>query len=480
MSSPLFDQLEELVRQSGNGSQNTAQVLQDLGVPSATIAVLDDGEISSYCISSIGDDPDTLFQACSISKPAAVMAALRLVEEGHFAITDPIRPLLPAEIVDILIDRRTEAALNSVTVARLMSHTAGLSISGFPGYPYGTDVPDVATLLKGTGNTMKISFSSLPGAEFIYSGGGITLLQCIMEKATGLSLPEIMKKYILDPLEMTRSFYQLSPEETNVSRCFYHGYTETEYKWHCQPEQAAAGLWTTPRDLLRLVKAVQDSLAGTGVLQKSTAQTMLTRVTQNIALGWFIGSKGFCHTGGNMPGWKCFVSGFQDLPWNAKDGEIDEPVPKRSGIAIMTNSAVGLPVVFKLFAAICYLKNWPLVVRSSGGGDAIAPLAAPAGTVIREEWKDWIGEWGDNWRIATDQLGGPMAGVDGVMLLLKPAAISPSPCGKGQSTIDLLVDGTELMLRLGWKDDQRSVELWNGALASSSTLECTQQETSTR
>jgi hypothetical protein len=231
---------------------------------------------------------------------------------------------------------------------------------------------------------------------------------------------------------------------------------------------------------MKLVRAVQDSYTGIGILQNSTAQTMLTRVAQDMALGWFIGSSGFCHTGGNEPGWKCFVSGFQDLPWNTKDGELREPVPKRSGIAVMTNSAVGLPIVLKIFAAICYIKKWPLVVRSSGGGEAIAPFVARAGTVVREEWKDWIGEWGDTWRIATDQSDRPIAGVkDGVMLLLKPAAIPASPCGKGRSTIDLLVDGTELMLRLGWKDDQRSVELWNGALASSSTLERTQQETNT-
>jgi CubicO group peptidase (beta-lactamase class C family) len=174
MSPPLFDQLEELLRQSGNGLPCTAQFLQSLGVPSATIAILDNGHISSHCISSIGDDPSTLFQACSVSKPAAVMAALRLVEEGIFAINDRIRPLLPAEIVDILTDPRTEAALNNVTVAQLMSHTAGLSVSGFPGYPYGTDVPDVATLLNGKGNTTKINFCSLPGSDFIYSGGGIS------------------------------------------------------------------------------------------------------------------------------------------------------------------------------------------------------------------------------------------------------------------------------------------------------------------
>jgi len=42
---------------------------------------------------------------------------------------------------------------------------------------------------------------------------------------------------------------------------------------------------------------------------------------------------------------------------------------------------------------------------------------------------------------------------------LVPAALPPHKYEEGES-IDLLADGLELMLRLGWKDGARSVEVW--------------------
>ena len=475
MPSQIFDQLEELLAQSTDKPQRPAEVLRDAGVPTTSVAILDDGEISSHCISSIGDNTDTLFQACSISKPTAGMAVMRLVEEGLFSVQDKIRGLLPPEIDEILAeDPRTEAAFNAVTIAHLMSHTAGLSMSGYPGYPYGTEVPSVQTLLAGKegATNVRIGFCSLPGAEFIYSGGGTTILQCIMEHQTKMAFPDIMKKYILEPLGMSRSFYRLPDDETNVTRCFYQGYKETEYKWHYQPELAAAGLWTTPSDLLKLARAMQDSIHGEGLLRKDTAKTMLTRVAEDVALGWFITSMGFSHSGGNMPGWRCFMAGYSDLPWNAKEDEIRCEVPPRSGIAIMTNSAVGITVVFQVFMAIAYLKGWPMPVTETSGGQAVAPFRAPPTAQIDMDWKEWTGEWGDKWRIECGKDGSPEAGVDdAVMLKLRPAAIPNARYEQNKRSIDLLVDGTELMLRLGWKDDKRVVDLWNGAKMSCTTLE---------
>jgi CubicO group peptidase (beta-lactamase class C family) len=338
--SDFYKNLNDLILASTDDAELTtpAAVLKDLGTPTASIAVLDHGDITSHCITTRSEDTETLFQACSISKPTAGVAAMALVDEGLFTPDSLIKDLLPDSMTALLSrDPKTVAAFDTVTVAHLMSHTAGLSVPSFPGYAPDTTTPSITVILLGHGNTMRIRFCSVPGAELIYSGGSTTLLQCILENVTGLPLPQIMQKYVFDPLEMTRSFYALPEGETNVTRCFMHGSYETDFKWHNQPEQAAAGIWTTPTDLLKLVRGMHASLDGKGILRQETAELMLTRRTPNIGLGFFVGDNAFVHGGGNMPGWICYVLGYADLKQNRKT-DSNSRVVENCGIAVMTNS----------------------------------------------------------------------------------------------------------------------------------------------
>ncbi|ETN45555.1 uncharacterized protein HMPREF1541_09387 [Cyphellophora europaea CBS 101466] len=468
--SKFFNKLEQLVASSTDDPhlESAADVLQDAGCSTASIAVLDNGEIISHCISSCGDDTDTLFQACSISKPTAGVAAMRLVDLGFFSVEDCIRDLLPNEIVKLLArDPRTEAAFNAVTVAHLMSHTAGLSVPSFPGYSDANHVPTVNQLLQGreNSNTMRIQFCSVPGADFIYSGGGITILQCLMEHATKMSFPALMQKHVFEPLGMTRSCYTLKAGE-NATRCFWNGYKECEAQWHYQPESGAAGLWTTPTDLLKLGRGVQKSLTGDGILRKATAERMLTRVTKDIALTWFVNSIGFGHSGGNFPGFRCQLIAYADLPQNGSS-EPKPQIPQDCGMTVMTNSASANPAMWKLLHAISYLKSWPEIPLFFMAADYKAPFRSLE-TGYADSWKEWIGWWG-KWQIA-ECSGMPVAGVDGVLLNLRPAAIPARHYGGGQQSIDLLLDGTEQMLRLGFDGVKRIVELWNGSMGTCETL----------
>jgi hypothetical protein len=88
-------------------------------------------------------------------------------------------------------------------------------------------------------------------------GGGITVLQIILETVTGKDFPSLIKELVLEPLEMTHSVYSLPDGEINVAKAHFTGYTACDVQWHIQPEKAAAGLWTTPTDLLKAVRAMQ-------------------------------------------------------------------------------------------------------------------------------------------------------------------------------------------------------------------------------
>lgn len=470
MSDEFFQQIDRLILSSTNDVtlDTPSKILRDAGAPTSSIAVLDHGNITSHCISTCGDDTETLFQACSISKPTAGVAAMRLVDLGYFSTTDKIKRLLPNELVELFNDDRTKAAFEAVTVAQLMSHTSGLSVPSFPGYQNAEDIPTVKQFLQGTehSRTMPIRFHTLPGAEFMYSGGGIELLRAVMEHTTNTPFPEIMQKHVFDPLGMTRSRYITNiARETNVSRCYYNGYRECESRWHYQPELAGAGLWTTPTDLLKLVRGVQNSLRGDGILGQATAEMMLTRVTKNIALTWFTNALAFVHAGGNEPGWRCMLVGYAELPRNGKAQDI----PSECGFAVMTNSASALPALWKLLHAIPFLKGWPDVPIMIGTGDFKAPFRADV--EVDDRWKEWIGSWTDRWQIRQGEHGEAIAGVeDGVLLRLRTAALPAKKCDGGRTSIDLIVDGTELMLRLGFEDETRVVELCNGATGGSRIL----------
>lgn len=216
---------------------------------------------------------------------------------------------------------------------------------------------------------------------------------------------------------------------------------------------------------------------------------MLTRVKGEMALSWFVNPISFGHGGSNNPGWRCFLLGYADLPWNGKphkdDGATNTAVdvPPRCGISVMTNAATGNAVLWRIIHAITYLKGWPQGSSFYGNQPPAVPFRAPINTtdVSDSAWKEWIGWWSDTgrdanptkWRIAQDGNGRAVAGIDGLgeaRLCLRPAAVPAMRYGEGKESIDLLLDGTEIMLRLGWDKSERIVEVWNEAVGESTTL----------
>lgn len=505
VDSTFFGRLEELIRNSTDVEYDTvADVLAEVGAPTTSIAILENGRISSHCITTRGDNVDTLFQACSISKPAAGMAVMKLVELGHFGVDDKICDLLPPNITQLLTaNPKTKPLVETVTVKQLMSHTAGLSIGGFPGYPDPSRVPNTTQILTGRelANTQPVKLVSFPGLQFTYSGGGITVLQCLVEHVMKKPFAEIMDTYVFKPLGMTRSCYSLSPGEENVTQAHYNGFTPCENRWHVQPEQAAAGLWTTPTDLLKLVKAVQDSLnqdhpESETFLKRETAQRMLTRVQEEMGLTWCANATAFGHPGSNNPGWRTFVFGYAHLPWNSKPLDKDKNtknpppvgrIPQNCGIAVMTNAASGEQVTHRILQAISYLKGWP---EGHDGQhlfhyafNASVPFRAPASLLKRDtgSWKEWLGISSKVWHLSEDEQGQPVAGMkvdqgEVITLNLRPAATPPRRYGDGRESIDMVLDGLEIMFRFGWDGSERIIEVWNGSSDECTTMQMEKED----
>ncbi|KPJ87302.1 MAG: hypothetical protein AMS18_14790, partial [Gemmatimonas sp. SG8_17] len=315
--------------------RDTAMVLADrmahYNVPGVSIAVINEGEIewaAGYGVldasSEIPVNEATVFQAASISKPIAVAAALRRVQDGTLDLDTDVNTWLSSWQLpsNELTERR------AVTLRGIMSHTAGLTVHGFPGYAMGTSLPTVPQILDGAepANTSAVRVDKLPGEGFRYSGGGMTIMQLVLTDLTGQQFPTVMRESVLDPLGMTRSTYQQPlPTEWRANAATAHdgdGHP-IDGRFHVYPEMAAAGLWTTPTDLARF--AIEVQRAHTSGSSKILTHEMVERALMPQAggpygLGLSLESEGetlrFGH-GGSNEGFRCRMIAYADLGMGA-------------------------------------------------------------------------------------------------------------------------------------------------------------------
>ncbi|KAL7784922.1 beta-lactamase/transpeptidase-like protein [Trichoderma ceciliae] len=469
--STIFSQLEDLICSGHEGNTSASSILAKLGTPCASVAVMEDGVISSHCFSTGKDDTETIFQACSISKATFTIALMKLVDEGKMKLDGRIGDLLPPDVLNILTNGTSYAqssAIESITVAQLLSHTSGLSQGGFPGYSVlgNSRIPTAREVLGGAYpvNTKNVHLQGFPGQSVAYSGGGFVVLQIILETITGKDLPSAMQDILLRPLGMTRSFFHQIPSgEKNSAKAHYNGYTPCEDAQRVNPEQAAAGLWTTPSDLLKLIRVVQQSFQSsdnTGFLRQDTVKTMLMVVDTNIAHSWFIpGDTGtvFSHGGSNDPGFRTYVAGYANLLGAASKTRI----PKNCGISIMTNSAEGDIAIWKILQAIAYLKKWPEIPLPLGYA-RILPFGAPK-EEIATGWKRWLGNWTcgkKNWSVQAGETGQPTLQYDQLLPFpLVVAAMSDVKSDGETQDVNLMVDGLEVLVHFC---DDDTIDIVNG------------------
>ena len=197
-------------------------------VPGVSIAVVENGKIKwakgyGYANTETGTkvDLNTLFQAGSISKPLAALSVLKLFENDSLELNKDANYYL--KNWQIPENKFTET--KKVTLERLLTHTAGMTVHGFPGYQQTDTFPKIIDVLNGNGNTAKIMVDTIPGSIWRYSGGGYTVMEKVVEEVSGLSLDDYMSKNILLPIGMKNSTYQqpISKEYQNNISAAYDG-----------------------------------------------------------------------------------------------------------------------------------------------------------------------------------------------------------------------------------------------------------------
>ena len=345
----------------GLGEKTLSELMAHFSVPGVSVAVIRDFEVhwaKGYGVADVETgapvNTETLFQAASISKPVAAMAVLRAVQDGLFGLDDDIN--------DILQSWRLDGAgftdEQAVTPRSLTSHTSGLGDGfGFPGYDPSAPLPTVVQILDGheLSNVGRVFMERPPLSFEEYSGGGATVMQLALSDARDRPFAAILREGVLGPIGMTRSAFEqpLSPErDRNAARAHDGKGRSRGPKWHVYPELAAAGLWTTPTDLARLVIEVQKSARGESnrVLTRANVQEMLSPVgVGGFAVGFSIARIGqgwyFSHGGGNW-GFRCHLIAHK---------------LKGYGFAVMTNADGGSALGSELLRRVQAAYQWDAV-----------------------------------------------------------------------------------------------------------------------
>lgn len=325
-------------------------------VPAVSIAVIDNFKVAwakGYGVTESGGStrvtPHTLFQAASISKPVSAAGTLYLVEHGRLSLDEDVN----RELKSWHVPGNEFTSEQKVTLRRIMSHSAGLTVHGFSGYEVGAPVPTLQQILDGQppANTAPVRVEYVPGTKEQYSGGGVEIEQQVVIDVTGRPFPQFMRETVLDKIGMSDSTYQQPLPPALASRAA----TATDVngksipgRWHVYPEMAAAGLWTTPTDLAKF--AIETALSKQGkanhILSQAMAQEMLKPQSDPVGLGFFVrefkNPEEFGHSGSNA-GFRSWLVMFAD---------------SGKGVVVMANSDNGMPIEMAIIRSVAAEYGW--------------------------------------------------------------------------------------------------------------------------
>ncbi len=424
-------------------SWTLADRMEHYNVPGVSVAILNNGRIEwarGYGVQEKGGaavTTETLFQAASISKPVAALGALRLVEQGRLVLDEAVN----ANLVSWQVPPHEFDGEQAVTLRGLLTHSAGLTVHGFRGYAVDEPVPTLPQILAGAkpANSAPIRVDIAPGTRWRYSGGGYTVLQLLVEDVTGQRFADYMRETVLTPLGMNASTYEQplpEPLRPRAATGYRVGGREVRGKWHIYPEQAAAGLWTTPSDLLRFAIELQEVYTGRSnkVISQQMAQQMLSVQFENWGLGLQLTGTGetlrFSHSGGNE-GFRCFLTAY---------------ATRGQGAAVMTNSDAGAALYLEILRSIAVEYNWPDFQPET---KQVLPLPAAqlrrfAGRYRAAQGPDLLVKFKDG-RLTMERAGEP------------PAELLPE-----SETQFFTLDGTTVRFRLGGRGRATDLEVPRG------------------
>jgi CubicO group peptidase (beta-lactamase class C family) len=335
-----------------NLSDEITSGMQRLPIPGLAVGVWHDGieRAAGFGVTSVENPlpvtPDTLFQIGSISKTFTATALMMLMEAGKVDLDTPIRAYLP----DFRLSDETVAA--RVTIKHLLTHTGGWLGDYFNDFGYGDDAQA----------KMLIEIAKLPqftplGEVWSYCNTGFNIAGRIVEVITGQTYEAAIKEMILDPLDMSMTFYfphDMMTHRFAVGHEIVNRAAKVARPWPIgRSGHPVGGVVSTAIDLLKYARFHMGN--GSGLLKPQTLKLMQIPIVPGsgldvFGLSWFITPIGDLHVlrhGGATHG---FTADFTIVP------------SRQFAIATLTNSDEGSMLYGDLRASVIkqYLGvAWP-------------------------------------------------------------------------------------------------------------------------
>jgi CubicO group peptidase (beta-lactamase class C family) len=315
--------------------------------PGCSLAIMIDGEIvykQGYGMANleyhIPITPSTIFHVASVSKQFAAMAIALLQKEGKLSADDDIRKYLP-EMHDFG---------DTITIRHLVQHTSGLRDQWELLIAAGWRMEDVITsqdMLDLIFQQRELNFK--PGAEYVYSNTGYTLMAEIVKRVSGKSLRAFCDEYIFKPLGMNDTHFHDDHQEIVPNRAYSYYPHNGGFK-HSHLLYATAGatsLFTTVEDLMRWQRNFLDPVVGgwdvLAVMQTPGVLNGGEKIEYAFGLlvTQYRGLKVVEHSGGDA-GFRTHLIGFPD---------------QRLSIAVLSNLATMMPGRLARQIADIYLND---------------------------------------------------------------------------------------------------------------------------
>jgi CubicO group peptidase (beta-lactamase class C family) len=278
---------------------------------------------------------------------------MQLTEKGMVRLDDPVnksltRWKLPLSSFDV----------SKVTLRRILSHTAGLSVHGYGGFEQGTKLLSLEESLSGKTkrNGESVRLINEPGTKWEYSGGGYTLAQLLLEEKTKETFAYFMRKNVFQPLGLMHSNYEWT-EEMKANSATAYDTLGNPIKNRIFTEQAAAGLQTTILDLAHFAELsiTPYSQQLNKVLKPETIQLM----EQPILPSSNEGESGLGYRFMNYEGLRTIGHTGENIGWSAA---MFLHLPTKSGIIILCNGSNGDHIWFPIY------QSWAKTIKAIGTG----------------------------------------------------------------------------------------------------------------
>jgi len=262
----------------------------------------------------------TVFWIASQSKPVTAVAVMILVDEGKLFLTEPVTTYLP-ELGElrVIAEQDDEHTLlvpleRPITLEHLLSHTSGMVWAPPLQLKFGIDVLPLSKSLMTCAMT---PLQSQPGTKYSYSNMGINMAATVVERVSGMPFEAFLEKRIFEPLGMKETTFYPTAEQLERQALVYR-FDKEQGKLVATPNreltyplddkkirfpEAAGGLFSTPRELVRFYQMLQGNgvYDGKRILSEEAVREIRKRhpdgLEINYGLGVVTNGKVFGHGG---------------------------------------------------------------------------------------------------------------------------------------------------------------------------------------